>query len=256
VSYLTITRLNYERMFLDSLHVALDRAGPARGSLVYASHAPLYTRFVTMDGRAPKVWFDDPGLEFRMVSDYHPGEPRAHVFLRFDGATRGFEQVPNDVMDASVAAEAAMDAQRPGEARTQIDRALALLPGRGLRMVRLDLLGNRGSACAAIGDTAEARACWRQALALDPAFASAALNLARLDAGAGRLASARETLQELLSHVPADADALSLLVRVEWSQGDYPAAQEALVRLGAVDPGQASGLQERLRSTPPPAPTR
>jgi len=243
VSYITITRLDDERVFLDSLHVAMDRLPPARGSAVYLSHAPQYTTFVTMYGRAPRVWYDDAGLRLGMIGDYRAPEPRPHAFLRFDPATRGFVRVPNALMDADLAAEAAMDRQQPAEARVQLERALALLPATGLDVVRLDLLNNRGFACALLGDTAAARDSWRWALALDPRFGSAALNLARLDARGGRLAEARAALAELLGHSPSDADALSLLVRVQRALGDSGAAQATLARLAAVDPGRAAELQ-------------
>jgi hypothetical protein len=243
VSYITITRLDYERMFLDSLHVAMDRVQPARGSAVYLSHAPHYTTFVTMYGRAGRVWYEDSDLRLKMIGDYHAPEPGPHAFLRFDPASRGFVHVPNDLMDVDLAAESAMDARRPAEARVELERALALLPASGLDVVRLDLLNNRGFACASLGDTAAARDSWRRALAIDPAFASAALNLARLDAPAGRLAHARATLEQLLVHAPSDADALSLLVRVERAQGDLAAAQATLARLAAVDPARALELR-------------
>ena len=243
VSYITITRLDYERVFLDSLHVAMDRIPPARGGAVYLSHAPHYTTFVTMYGRAPRVWYDDPGLRLGMIGDYHPPEPGPHAFLRFDPVSRGFVEVPNALMDADLVAEAAMEASRPADARVQIERALALLPPAGLDVVRLDLLNNRGFACALLGDTAAARDSWQRALAIDPAFVSAGLNLARLDAPAGRLADARSTLEALLEHAPSDADVLSLLVRVQRAQGDAAAAQATLARLAAVDPGRAAELQ-------------
>jgi hypothetical protein len=243
VSYITITRLDYERRFLDSLHVAMDRIRPVRGSAVYLSHAPQYTTFVTMSGRAPRVWYDDPELRLGMIGEYRPPQSRPQAFLRFDPASRGFVHVPNAVMDADLAAESAMDQQRPAEARVQLDRALALLPASGLDVVRLDLLNNRGFACASLGDTASARDSWKRALAIDPAFASAALNLARFDAPAGRLAEARATLEQLLAHEPADGEALSLLVRVLRAQGDAEAAQAALEHLATVDPTRAAQLQ-------------
>lgn len=242
VSYITITRLDFERVYLDSLHAALDRARPARGGRIYLTHAPRLTRFVTMDGRAPKVWFDDPDLELRTVGEYHPPESRPHVFLRFDPATWGFVAVPSEVMDANLAAEAAMTARRPEEARVQLDRAFAALPPRGLDLVRLDLWNNRGAASVALGDSAAARAAWRQALALDPTFAAAALNLANFEAEAGHFAAARATLEQLLGHVPASGDALKLLVRVQRAQGDLAAAQATWTRLAAVDPAQANAL--------------
>ena len=243
VSFITITRLDYERVFLDSLHVAMDRARPARGAAVYLSHAPHYATFVAMWGHAPRVWFDDPELRLATIGDYRAPESRPHVFLRFDPARRGFVHVPNVLMDANLAAESAMDARRPADARVRLEQALALLPPSGLDVVRLDLLNNRGFACASLGDTAAARGSWRAALAIDPAFASAALNLARLDAQAGRLADARATLERLLHDQPAEADAWSLLVRVQRAQGDVAAAEASLARLAGVDPARAAELR-------------
>jgi tetratricopeptide (TPR) repeat protein len=243
VSFITATRLDFERVFLDSLHVALERIRPPRGAAVYISYAPRYTTFVTMYGRAPRVWFDDPHLDLMMIGEYHPPESRPHAFLRFDSARRGFMQVPNPLMEAQLAAEAAMDGRRPAEARVQLERALALLPPTGLEAVHLDLLNNRGFAYAALGDTAAARESWREALALDPTFESAALNLARYDAEAGRLGAARETLERLLAAAPTADDAFSLLVRVQLAQGDLAAATRTLARLSAVNPAMAAALE-------------
>jgi tetratricopeptide (TPR) repeat protein len=221
----------------------MDRIRPARGMAVYLSHAPNYTTFVTALGRAPRVWYEDDELRLGMIGEYRAPEARPHAFLRFVPEGRGFVHVPNDVMDADLAAEHAMDAQRPADARVQLDHAIALLPATGLDVVRLELLNNRGFASASLGDTAAARDSWRRALAIDPAFASAALNLARLDAPAGRLSEARATLEQLLARVPSDADALSLLVRVQRAQGDAAAAQATLVRLSDVDPAKAAALR-------------
>jgi len=243
VSFITLGRFEYEIAFLDSLHVALDRTRPARGSVVYLSHAPHYTTFVTIRGACARVWFEDPGLGLGTIGDYHAPEARPHAFLRFDPASRGFVHVPNEVMDADLAAERAMDQHRPGDARIALDRALALLPAAGPGVVRLDLLNNRGFACAALGDTSSARDSWRRALAIDPGFASAALNLARLDAPAGRLADARATLERLLAHAPSDGEALSLLVRVQRVQGDVTGAQATLTKLAEVDPERAASLE-------------
>jgi hypothetical protein len=243
VSFITITRFDYERVFLDSLHVAMDRIPTARGSTIYLSHAPEYTTFVTMYGHAPRVWFDDANLKLGMIGEYQAAESRPHAFLRFDPANRGFVHVPNAVMDADLAAEADMDQQRTAEARTQLELALVLLPAAGLNVVRLDLLNNRGFACASLGDTAAARDSWRHALRVDPTFASASMNLARLDAPAGRLVEARATLERLLAHAPGDGEALSLLVRVLRAQGDVTAAEAALARLEKVDPTRAARLQ-------------
>jgi tetratricopeptide (TPR) repeat protein len=240
VSFITMTRFEYELGFLDSLHVAMERDPPARGSALYLSHAPHYTTFVTANGCAPRVWYEDGTLQVGMIGDYRPPEARPHAFLRYDPATRGFVSVPNAVMDADLAAEAAMGAHLPAEARVELDRALALLPPTGPVVVRLDLLNNRGFACAALGDTAAARASWLQALAVDPAFASAALNLARLDAPAGRLAEAHATLKHLLEHAPRNVDALHLLARIQEAQGDMESLQETLARLAEVDPEGAS----------------
>ena len=243
VSFITLGRFEHEIRFLDSLHVAMDRIPPARGSMVYLSHAPHYTSFVTIRGACARVWFDDPGIELGSIGDYHGPAPRPHAFLRFDPASHGFVHVPNEVMDADLAAEQALEQHRPGDARTAIDRALALLPATGANVVRLDLLNNRGFACASLGDTSAARDSWRSALAIDSSFASAALNLARLDAPAGRLADARATLERLLVHAPADGEALSLLVRVQRVQGDVVGAQATLERLAEVDPERAARLE-------------
>jgi tetratricopeptide (TPR) repeat protein len=253
VSFITMTRFEYEVAFLDSLRAGMDRVRPGRGSAVYLTHTPHYTSFVTIRGACARVWFDDPKLQLGTIGDYHAPESRPHAFLRFDAASHGFVHVPNEVMDAQLAAEKAMDERRPADARVEVERALSRLPASGPNLVRLDLLNNRGFACVALGDTSAARDSWRRALAIDPGFASAALNLARLDAPAGRLADARATLERLLVHAPADGEALSLLARVQRVQGDVAGAEATLARLAEVDPEGAARLETRAGEGPLPA---
>lgn len=252
VSFITTTRLDVERRFLDSLHVAMDRVRPSRGSVVYMSHAPHYSTFVTMSGRAPRVWFEDPGLELRPIGDYRGDQVRPHFFLRFVPETRGFVNVPNELMQSYLAAEDAMNARQFARALVDLDRAMQLVADSGPAVVRLDLLNNRGFALSMLGDTAAARASWRQALALQPSFESAALNLARVDASAGRLGAARETLEQLLAHAPNAPDALSMLVRVQQAQGDAAAANATFARLAAADPERAEALRRASAGAPPP----
>jgi tetratricopeptide (TPR) repeat protein len=248
-SYITIARLNDERVFLDSLQTALLRIHPERGAVVYLSYAPHYMTFATADNRAPRVWLNDPTFDLELIGHYHPEtESRPHGFLRFDGTGRGFMHVPNDVMDADLASEAAMNAHQPLQARSYLERAIALLPTGSLPLVRLDLLNNHGFVCATLGDTAQARRSWRAALAIDPAFQSAVLNLARLDAEAGRLSSAREELTRFVNASPRAADVWNLLVRVQLALGDMPGAQTAFDRLAAIEPAAASSLKAGLAS--------
>lgn len=130
----------------------------------------------------------------------------------------------------------------------ELDRALALIPAGQLTDVRLDLLSNRASASLQLGDTAAARANWREALTIQPTLANAALNLARLDASSGRLAHARATLEHFLARVPDSPDALALLVRVEWVTGNVSTAEAVLARLDTLDRQQALRLRDLLRS--------
>lgn len=252
VSFITTTRLAHERRFLDSLHVALDRTAPAPGTIVYLSHAPRHTTFVTMSGRAPRVWYADPDFELRMIGEYGAPPARPHAFLRFVPATRGFVQVPNELMRAYLAAEDAMNARQPAQALAHLDRGLALLPPVGLEVVHVDLLNNRGFAVGALGDTAGARADWLRALALDPAFESAALNLARVDAGAGRLQSARQTLERLLENAPQAVEAMVLLARIQSALGDQAAVQATFARLAAIDPERAAALRRTIAAASGP----
>ena len=250
VSYVTTTRLEIERRFLDSLHVALDRVRPARGSVVYLSHAPRYTTFVTMGGRAASIWYEDPALELRMIGEFRGETMRPHAFLRFVDATRGFVQVPNDLMSANLAAEDAMIGRRASEAIAHLDHALSLLPPSGLKFLHLEMLDNRGIAAMALDDTAAARESWRHAVALDPGFKSAALNLAAVDARGGRWAAARATLERFLLHTAEDVDALDLLVRVQQAQGDPVAAEATLTRLSERGPSRARVLAPPAVSAP------
>ena len=253
MSYVTTKRLDLERVFLDSLHVALARVRPPRGSVVYVSHEPHYMTFVTMQGRAPRVWFDDPSFDLEMIGEFRPKvATRPHSFLRFDGTRRGFMQVPNDAMDQDLAAEMAMNARQPDDARRHLERALALLPTGSLTPVRLDLLNNLGFAHVALGDTVQARRSWRAALELAPSFQSAALNLARIDVESGRLESARDELVRLLNVSPDAVDAWSMLVQVQRALEDLDGARGALERLQLLDPRLAETLREESAVTQPP----
>jgi len=249
-SYITIRRLDHERVFLDSLQSAIFRVRPERGSVVYVSYAPKYMTFATSDNRAPRVWLDDPTFDLQLIGQYPAGgSSRSHAFLRFEAATRGFVRIPNQVMTADMASETAMRAGRPDLARAHIERALAALPADGPTIVRVDLLGNLGSACAALGDTATARRSWEAALKLDPKAVFPTLNLARVEAESGRLTEARQRLMSLLEATPDATDAWNMLVRVELERGDMTAARSAWDRLFALDPAQA----EKLRAAPPVA---
>ena len=252
-SFITISRLHHERVFLDSLQVALERVRPARGAAVYISYGPKYMTFATADNRAPRIWLDDPSFDLQLIGHYPgAGQSRPHAFLRFDGDTRGFVHVPNDVMDADLASESAMSARRPDVARAHIERALAALPADGPLILRVDLLNNLGLASSAMGDTARARAAFREALLLDAGARSPALNLARLDAEAGRLEDSRRQLRSLLAATPDATDAWSLLVRVEAARGDLESARAAWQRLNALDPNLAATLQGVMGAPAPP----
>jgi tetratricopeptide (TPR) repeat protein len=244
VSYITIARLDLERVFLDSMQVALVRVQPPRDGVVYVSHAPHYMSFVTMYGRAPRIWLEDPSFDLEMIGQYRPGaSARPHAFLRFDGAPRSFLRIPNEVMDEDLEAETAMQAQRPEEARRHLERALGLIHPGMLVPVKLDLLDDLGFACSVLGDTARARASWREALALDPAFSAAALNLARFEATAGRLAAARDALLRLLLSAPDATDAWTMLVQLQQELGDVAGTRAALEGLERLDPTLAAELR-------------
>jgi len=117
----------------------------------------------------------------------------------------------------------------PVRALPEYEKALRLSPGRP------DLIRGVALAESSLGKSNEAIEHLRQALRLDPRFASSTLGerLLRLH----RTGEAREELERVLSLVPTNLFAIECLAMTYLTEGDIPGARAALARAGkAVEP--------------------
>lgn len=113
---------------------------------------------------------------------------------------------------------------------------------------------NLGTALAAAGDFAAARAAVAVAVDLDPGDGLARLNLARYTLHAGDAAGARALLDALVAEAPT-ADALGLRGVVRGNAGDLAGAAadfEAALRIDPRQPEARAGIEQvrRLRARP------
>jgi putative PEP-CTERM system TPR-repeat lipoprotein len=79
-------------------------------------------------------------------------------------------------------------------------------------------------------DDAAAIASFEHALAVDPGYSPAALNLAKIALSKGDAAGARARLKKLLERDPVDVAALSALAQMSVTERDYAAAKDYLER--------------------------
>jgi cellulose synthase operon protein C len=83
----------------------------------------------------------------------------------------------------------------------------------------VDAANMQGVARVAAGDRAGGRAAYENALALNPRYHAARLNLARLDLAEGKIDATRLRLTELLKIAPNNADAMIEFARLEEQTG-------------------------------------
>ena len=83
----------------------------------------------------------------------------------------------------------------------------------------VDAINLQGIARVSAGDRAGGRAAYEKALALDPKFYAARLNIARLDIAEGKSDAARAGLTELLNINPKDGDPMIEFARLEEQVG-------------------------------------
>jgi Flp pilus assembly protein TadD len=102
-----------------------------------------------------------------------------------------------------------------------------------------------GKALAGLGQTTAARTALRHALELDPALTAARLELARSAAGEGELDMAIREYREVLRASPDEPAILHELSRVLLRDGRVEEARETLDRLLALRPDDAVALAHR-----------
>ena len=109
--------------------------------------------------------------------------------------------------------------------RGQPKRALDIIDPVARRNPRnIDVLNLQGVVHVAAGDNRGGRAAYEAALALNPRYRPAQLNLARLDLAEGKTDGARNRLAEMLKADPNNGDALFELARLEDVSGRIPEA--------------------------------
>jgi tetratricopeptide (TPR) repeat protein len=245
ISYVSISRLEWERKFVDALHDALKRDPPPKGGVIYLAHAPHYLELATFGERAPRIWFHDPTLDLSYITRYRIEGDRPRRFLRFDPRHWNFVSLPNALVDAMVEGEEALAAGRPGVARPALERALALAVPGTHDIERAELETSYGLACFQTGDTESARRAWLAALAIDPANRGALLNLAAWNAGRGDFREARILTLRTLALDGRDPVALYYLSRVERSLGNETGSRRAWEELASAEPAFADSVARR-----------
>jgi tetratricopeptide (TPR) repeat protein len=130
---------------------------------------------------------------------------------------------------------------RAAEHREQLEEALEVARSRAAEHPTLpDYPNLMGQVLARRGDEEGARAAFQHAVALDPSFVAALVNLARMSARAQRFGEARELLRRALEQLeqrPEDPTALRTLGLLEHRAGNASAAVEALEAALRAEPG-------------------
>ena len=93
-----------------------------------------------------------------------------------------------------------------------------------------------GVARVAADDRAGGRAAYEKAIAADPGFVPARLNLAKLDLAEGRVDSAKSRLLDILKTQPKNTQAMRELANLEEARGNLGAAMQQLQRISALEP--------------------
>lgn len=145
----------------------------------------------------------------------------------------------DQVNDLNDQARAALDADRPAEAVTLLQKAVALSPDEPVLQRNLAwALFRRGQQAAAAQREPEALADFREAVRLNPDEPGYAGHAAQLLLRQYRLDEAESLLRATLERHPAHADGQLLLGDALALQGDLPAALEAYRRAVELGEGQ------------------
>lgn len=151
-----------------------------------------------------------------------------------------------DPGNAGTGTTLAMLYMQRGEPKKALQTAEAMVKRDAANLTALNFLGViRGAA----GDRAGAREAYRQALAKDPNFRPAALNLARLDVGEGRFDDARRQLEQMLAKQRDDHNVIYELGLLEQRAGRIDDAVRHLQRAADIqrrDPRAGLALVDLL----------
>jgi tetratricopeptide (TPR) repeat protein len=214
--FVSAGRLETSARLLDAYRTALQSAVHERGTDVVLYRMTRELAIASGVDRAPRLWLGDSTLTLTPQSQFtfaDDGRPR--VFLRFDPDRGAFAVLPDSLALAMQRGETAMERGETAIAREWLGRALAYArPGED-DLERAELSNTYGVASAQLGDTLAARRAWETTLALQPLHLEARINLAMLEAQAGRLVAARERLLAILRVYPKDERARAALARVE-----------------------------------------
>jgi tetratricopeptide (TPR) repeat protein len=186
--------------------------------IIYLSQPFGFSIMGTGGVMGPRIWHDDPGLEVRFLSGYHPGADgdRPRLMVRVDPDPPRFAVLSDTLVGAILAGEAALNADDAPAARVAMLHALGLcVPGEhdGLRA---SILQNLGVAADRMGDSTAARQYWLEVVRLSPRPPYPALfNLGALEADAGHFAEARRWIVRALEASPGDSFALDYLRRLD-----------------------------------------
>ncbi|MCC7256797.1 MAG: type IV pilus biogenesis/stability protein PilW [Gammaproteobacteria bacterium] len=184
----------------------------------------------TAQAKLEKAIADDPslveahtalGLVLERLGDLAGAEKSYRRAVSLDSASP-------DALNA-LGAFLCMQRQEPVEALRLFDKALAV-PLSKADANRAMINANAGT-CARRVDMARAEAYLRAALAVDPNYRAALLQLADVTFTRGNALQSRAFLERYLAAAPATPDALWLGVRVEQALGETGAAERYATRL-------------------------
>lgn len=132
----------------------------------------------------------------------------------------------------------------------QYDKALLVVKRLENTQPRKALTFNlKGSILLARGNTPAARAEFVHATRLQPDYLPAAMNLAQLDARAGKPDLARGHLLQVIKHNPNNVDAPLALAELEMSSGNPDEARRWLEKAAQAQPGSFKPLYTQARLT-------
>jgi tetratricopeptide (TPR) repeat protein len=116
----------------------------------------------------------------------------------------------------------------------------------GLAPARAEIHYNLGSALSAGGQSTEALRHFRIALELNPKYYLACLNMGITLAQSGDLPAARDHFQKAVDMQPKSPLAYRYLSQAQWLAGQRKSARKTYQKLAAIDPGQASMLNQMI----------